>query len=201
MTDPSDAVESEGVWRSSIADLTVEWVDPTDLLAHPLNARRHPGAQRDALRESLGELGWVDIVKVNRRTGHVVDGHARVEEAISAGAPVPVLYLDLSEEQEQRMLVSFDPIAALAEWDGEVLGRLLAATEIESAGLVALLADQVALTTGPPPLDDLADEYEPPDPGGPGWLRLEVSDGLLGMWREHRGGFTSDEDALADLFS
>ena len=59
-------------------------VDPTQLLAHELNARRHPGAQRDALRESLGRVGWVDVVKVNQRTGKVVDGHARVEEAITA---------------------------------------------------------------------------------------------------------------------
>jgi hypothetical protein len=34
---------------------------------------------------------------VNRRTGFVVDGHARVEEALSRHEPtVPVLYVDLS---------------------------------------------------------------------------------------------------------
>lgn len=191
---------ARGPWTTAIREF-VPNVDPEQLLAHPLNARRHPGAQRDALRESLGKAGWVDVVKVNVRTGHVIDGHARVEEAISAGATVPVLYVDLDEQTERYVLATLDPISALATYDSEVLAELLQGQEIEAEALAAILADELALATGPPELDDLADEYEPPDPGGPGWLRLEVSDGLLGMWREHRGGFTSDEDALADLFS
>lgn len=156
MTDPSDVVESDEGWRSAIADLTVEWVDPTDLLAHPLNARRHPGSQRDALRESLGRVGWVDIVKVNRRTGHVVDGHARIEEAISAGAPVPVLYLDMDEEDERYVLATLDPIGALASYDADVLGQLKESIQIESAGVLAFLAD--------PPLAHVAGDDVPTDP-------------------------------------
>ena len=111
-------------WANNILSFEPD-VDPTQLLAHPLNARRHPGAQRDALRESLGRAGWVDVVKVNTRTGHVVDGHARVEEAITAGANVPVLYLDLSEEDERFVLATLDPISALATYDGEVLEQLM----------------------------------------------------------------------------
>ena len=40
-------------------------VDPAQLLAHPLNARRHPGAQRDAMTDTLGDIGWADTVRVN----------------------------------------------------------------------------------------------------------------------------------------
>jgi hypothetical protein len=125
-------------WVNNILSFEPE-VDPTQLLAHPLNARRHPGAQRDALRESLGRAGWVDVVKVNTRTGHVVDGHARVEEAISAGASVPVLYLDLSEEDERFVLATLDPIGALAEYDNEVLTQLLEGLEIESTKLAGFI--------------------------------------------------------------
>lgn len=147
MTDPP---EPPG-WTSSIADLTIEWVDPTDLLAHPLNARRHPGSQRVTLRESLATVGWVDPVKVSRRSGRVVDGHARVEEAISAGAPVPVLYLDLDEEQERRVLATLDPIAGLAVYDAEVLGSLLDALVFESdetRGMLDGLAEEASLLAG-----------------------------------------------------
>lgn len=125
-------------WANNILSFEPE-VDPTQLLAHPLNARRHPGAQRDALRESLGRAGWVDVVKVNTRTGHVVDGHARVEEAITAGASVPVLYLDLSEEDERFVLATLDPISALASYDSEVLEQLLFGIEIESTELLNVL--------------------------------------------------------------
>lgn len=125
---------ARGPWTTAIREF-VPNVDPEQLLAHPLNARRHPGAQRDALRESLGKAGWVDVVKVNVRTGHVIDGHARVEEAISAGATVPVLYVDLDEQTERYVLATLDPISALATYDSEVMAELLQGQEIEAEAL------------------------------------------------------------------
>lgn len=110
-------------------------IDPTQLLAHELNARRHPGEQREALLASLGNLGWIAPVLVNKRTGKVVDGHARVEEAITRGAKVPVIYLDLDEEEERYVLATFDPISALATYDEEALGQLLSQVEIETGAL------------------------------------------------------------------
>ena len=52
-------------------------VDPEQLTAHPLNFRRHPTAQRKALRASIERLGWVTAV-VATLDGTVIDGHARV---------------------------------------------------------------------------------------------------------------------------
>jgi hypothetical protein len=49
---------------------------------HELNARRHPEHQRDALVGSLNELGWVAPVIVSSRTGKLLDGHARIMEAL-----------------------------------------------------------------------------------------------------------------------
>lgn len=188
-------------WASSIVEFDPA-VDPEQLLAHPLNARRHPGEQRDALRESLGRVGWVDVVKVNTRTGHVVDGHARVEEAITAGSTVPVLWVDLSPEDERFVLATLDPISALATYDAEVLDQLLDGQSIESDGLLALLNDQRALAEGPPPLDDLADEY---DPGavnhgdGLADVHLRVTPEVVEQWTKHRAGFDSDASALGAL--
>ena len=59
-------------WRNRIVG-TAD-VPPDQLVANPANWRTHPGAQRDALRGSLGEVGWVQQVMVNQRTGFVVDG-------------------------------------------------------------------------------------------------------------------------------
>jgi len=118
---------------------------PEQLLANPHNWRVHPAAQQRALEGVLEEVGWIANVIVNRRTGHVVDGHLRIALAISRGEPmVPVTYVDLSEEEEKLIVASFDPIGALAVTDSEKLGELLAEVEAASEGLQALLDDMAA---------------------------------------------------------
>jgi hypothetical protein len=68
-------------WRSRIVGTGTE--DPTQLVANPRNWRIHPEGQQDALGSVLDEVGWVGQVLVNRTTGHVVDGHLRVELALA----------------------------------------------------------------------------------------------------------------------
>lgn len=114
---------------------------PDQLVANPRNWRTHPGPQRDALRGSLDSVGWVQQVMVNRVTGHVVDGHARVEEALSRGEPtVPVLYVELTEEEEALVLATLDPIGAMAQSDRERLAQLLHDIDTDSTALQAMLA-------------------------------------------------------------
>jgi DNA modification methylase len=127
-------------WRNRIVGSREE--PPEQLLANPANWRLHPAAQRNALRGSLDTVGWVAHVTVNQRTGHVVDGHARVEEAISRGEPaIPVVYVDLSEEEEALVLATLDPIGAMADRDTAKLEELLATVTVDDAGLRRLLAD------------------------------------------------------------
>jgi hypothetical protein len=103
-------------------------------------------------------VGWVQQVMVNRTTGHVVDGHARVEEAISRGEPsVPVLYVELSEEEEGLVLATLDPIGAMAERDTARLDALLAEVSVDDAGLRRLLASLMPRRTGRTDPDELPD--------------------------------------------
>lgn len=126
------------IWKNNVKALTMEV--PSDLLANPMNVRRHPAMQRDALEGSLDELGWVAPVIVNDRTGFVCDGHARVEAAISAGVPViPVIHIDISEADERLFLAVFDPIGAMARNDSERLDDLLASISTPNEALQALL--------------------------------------------------------------
>ena len=91
--DVSSPAASLLAWKSRIVGSGEEV--PDQLLAHPSNWRIHPKAQRAALRDLLGSVGFVAQVIVNQRTGHLVDGHLRVEEALSHGQPtIPVLYVD-----------------------------------------------------------------------------------------------------------
>ncbi len=74
-------------------------VPPGELLANPANWRLHPPHQQKAMAASLGELGWLQQVIVNRTTGLMVDGHLRVELAREQGAAaVPVVYGELRAE-------------------------------------------------------------------------------------------------------
>lgn len=113
---------------------------PDQLLANPQNWRRHPKAQLDALEGMLQTVGWVQRVLVNRTTGHMVDGHARVELALKRAEPeVPVLYVELSPEEERVVLAALDPIGGLAETDQEQLDGLLDGLRVEDEALQALL--------------------------------------------------------------
>jgi DNA modification methylase len=169
---PADQVEvMDTGWANRIVDGTIHLVPPDQLLANPLNARRHPGAQRDTLREALDQLGWIALIMVNIRTGHLIDGHARVEEALSKGAPhVPVYYVDLSEEEERIALATLDPISAMATYDPAILDDLLADLNLGDGPLAKMLAELDAawpVTDGGAPAPLLTDPDDLPEPPTP----------------------------------
>jgi DNA modification methylase len=175
-------------WRSQIVGSGEE--APDQLVANPLNWRTHPGPQRDALRGSLTEVGWVQQILVNRQSGHVVDGHARVEEALSRHEPtVPVLYVDLDPEEEALVLATLDPIGAMATADTAKLEELLAGISVDDAGLLALLGE----LAGNNPKAGLTDPDEVPEvPEEP-----YVKTGDLWVLGEHRllcGDSTKPQD-------
>lgn len=114
---------------------------PDQLLANPANWRVHPQHQMQALEGVLDQVGWVQRVIVNRTTGHVVDGHARVALALRREEPaVPVLYVELTEAEERLILASLDPLAALAVTDQDMLDSLLRDVEAEGDALGEFLA-------------------------------------------------------------
>lgn len=93
---------------------------PDQLLAHPLNAGNHNRFQRDAMEAVLEESGWADTILVNKRTGRILDGHMRVEIALKREEPsVPVRYVDVSEEEELKILATFDPVGSYRRTDPE----------------------------------------------------------------------------------
>lgn len=115
----------------------------SQFMANPLNWRIHPKAQREALTGVLSEVGWVQSVIVNRTTGNVVDGHARIEEALKLGdeTPVPFVEVELSEEEEKQVLLTLDPISAMAAADKANLESLLQDVSTASAGVQSMLAE------------------------------------------------------------
>ena len=125
-------------WRNRIVGR--DSVPPESLTANPRNWRAHPRAQRRALAGVLGQVGWVQDVIVNRRTGHILDGHLRVALAVERGeAAVPIVVVDLTPEEEAVVLATFDPLGAMAATDGAALQALLTTVETEDAAVRTLL--------------------------------------------------------------
>lgn len=126
------------LWTNRITGYGTE--APEQLVANPRNWRIHPKHQQAALAGSLNELGWIQNVIVNRRTGYVLDGHARVALALRESQPdVPVTYVDLSEPEEALALATLDPISAMAGADKDQLEALLAEVDTGEAGLQELI--------------------------------------------------------------
>lgn len=174
-------------WKDRIVGTGSE--APDQLLANPRNWRIHPKAQQDALGSVLDRVGWVSSVLVNRTTGRLVDGHLRVELALSRGEPtVPVSYVELSEEEEALVLASLDPLAAMAGTDTDKLRALLDEVTIDSAELEAMLR-----SLAPEPRIGLTDPDDVPEPSADPY----VKPGELWLLGEHRllvGDATKPED-------
>lgn len=100
-----------------------------ELMANPANWRQHPSDQRRALRAVLEEIGFVgSLLAFEGPQGlTLIDGHLRQEEiqGLDADFLVPVAVTDLTQEEADKVLVTYDPLSALATTDGERLATLL----------------------------------------------------------------------------
>lgn len=133
------AIHTPDAWQNRIVGEGEE--SPEQLLANPANWRVHTQEQEQALATVLNKVGWVQRVIVNRTTGHVVDGHLRVAMAISKSeSTVPVLYVELSPDEEALVLATLDPIGAMAGTDGDKLKALLDDLPNMGADVDALIA-------------------------------------------------------------
>jgi DNA modification methylase len=115
----------------------------SEFLPHEKNARRHPAKQQETLRGSLNTVGWVAPVIVSAKSGKILDGHARVEEALAKdkNQNVPYVEVDVTEKEERLILATFDPITGLATYDAELLGTLLRQVSTGDAAVKQLLSD------------------------------------------------------------
>lgn len=110
-------------------------VPSSELIPNPRNWRTHPETQKDVLRGVLAEIGYADaLLAYETPEGlQLIDGHARTE--ISAGGILPVLVLDVTQDEADKLLASLDPLAAMAGADGGKLGELLADMSSQSAAV------------------------------------------------------------------
>jgi hypothetical protein len=111
-----------------------------DLVPNPHNWRRHPESQTAALRGVLEEVGYADALLVRELPDgrlELIDGHLRAQT--TPDALVPVLILDLNDQEAKLVLLTLDPLAGMAEAEAKQIKALLEAVRSENGAVQELL--------------------------------------------------------------
>ena len=168
-------------------------VNPDEVAPNPRNWRSHPQAQRDAIRGILADVGIAGAVlayESKRYSGlTLIDGHERM----TVGVAFPALILDVSDEEADKLLATFDPISAMAETNATALDSLLRDVSTDNAALAQMLND-LATDAGLyiEPQRDLVEDEVPEPPADP-----ITKPGDLWLLGDHRllcGDSTKAED-------
>lgn len=97
-----------------------------DLVHNQKNWRQHPPKQREALKGILADVGYADaLIAREAEDGSLVliDGHLRADT--TPKQIVPVLVLDVTEAEADKLLLSMDPLSAMADVDPIALKELI----------------------------------------------------------------------------
>jgi DNA modification methylase len=143
-------------------------VKAKDLRPNPRNWRTHPKAQREALQGILAEVGFADAVLARELPDgslELVDGHLRAET--TPEMELPVLILDVSEEESNKLLATLDPLAAMAGASAEKLSELiktLGTTSDAVANLMARTAREAGIDVAAAEMDEDAVPAPPDEP-------------------------------------
>lgn len=147
--------------RNRIKELRL--VRPDEVRPNAKNWRAHPQNQRDALRGVLAQVGIAaPVIAYETPEGlTLIDGHERM----TVGVPFPCVILDVSEEEADVLLATFDPIGELATANQEKLAEILNDTAGKvQAEAVRQMLDDLRHTNGlsdnaPPTVDEILEEY------------------------------------------
>src|ERR1700722_14289279 len=115
-------------------------VKASDLVPNPRNWRVHPKEQTAALKGLLQEIGYAGAPLARELPDGklmLIDGHLRRDTTPTS--IVPVLVLDVTEAEADKVLLTFDPLSAMAQADKTIIDELLKTVTTESEAVGALL--------------------------------------------------------------
>jgi hypothetical protein len=107
-----------------------------DFVPHEFNFRAHPELQKLALQALYRDIGFArSLLTYELPDGRLklLDGHLRRD--LDPDMEVDVEILDVSDDEARMLLLSIDPLAALAETQARLHQRLLGLTPTESPEL------------------------------------------------------------------
>ncbi|QDU54315.1 ParB N-terminal domain-containing protein [Aeoliella mucimassa] len=138
-------------------------VPASELKPNPRNWRIHPAQQQDALRGVLADVGFADAVVARELpdgTLELVDGHLRAETM--GDALVPVLVVDLDDQQATKVLLTHDALAEMATVDRTNFTSLMGDVTFEHDSVIAML-EKLEAETPSPTTEDHRPEVEIPE--------------------------------------
>src|SRR5437667_8144381 len=109
-----------------------------DLVPHEGNFRLHPEQQKAALQALYEEIGFArSLLAYELPDGRLklIDGHLRRD--LDPDMQVDVEVLDVDDAEARTLLLSIDPLAALAQMQERIHQRLLEITPRDSEELKA----------------------------------------------------------------
>ena len=112
------------------------------LRPNPRNWRTPPRRQQDAMRGMLAYVGFADALLVRELPDgalDLIDCHLRAET--TPDMDVPVLVLDVDDNEANTLLALLDPLSSLAGTDEKLLGDLVRGISTESESLERTLKD------------------------------------------------------------
>lgn len=127
--------------------IEIQHVRPSLLKPAGYNPRTMTDKARAALKRGIARYGVVDPIIARRKDKLVVAGHQRLVAAKELGlATVPVVFLDLDDQNAAALNVLLNNPAAQGEWDFGRLSALL--SELDGNGFDATLTgfDDAELT-------------------------------------------------------
>jgi|GWRWMinimDraft_12_1066020.scaffolds.fasta_scaffold00565_9 DNA modification methylase len=195
---------------SKILNKALETIDIALLKHHPRNVNR---GDVEAIKKSLAVNGWYGSVVVNTATKHILAGNHRVMAAKALGwETVPVQWVDVTPEEELRILLADNRTTRLGDDDKTMLADILSELALSEGGIdgtgygavdldalineIAGMGNFTELLTDP---DEIPEDVETRCQAGDLWI--------LGRHRLVCGDSTKADDvarlmdgALADLY-
>ena len=104
---------------------TFEEVDIFEYQPSEDNIKVHPPTQKRTMVSVFDEIGFAGAILVNKRTKHILDGHMRVEIAKqNMERTLPAIVIDVDEEEEKKILLSFDTVGKGANFKKDKMLKL-----------------------------------------------------------------------------
>lgn len=109
----------------------VDAVEVKELIGseNPLNWREHSKRQKEYVQDTIETLGWAQALTYNAVTGHLINGHGRLEIAIQQKyKTLPVDVGAWNEDEERQLLIAIDSTSQMATINANALDSLVQST-------------------------------------------------------------------------
>jgi len=140
---------------SKLGDVTVTYAPVEEIDLHPDNANV---GNVDVIAESIRVNGFYAPIIVQASTGFIIAGNHRYQAALKLGmSKVPVVYLDVEDDEAKRIMVADNRTTRLGHDNDELLANLLEDLGDTELGLMGTGFSHADLQT----LMDKMDTFDP----------------------------------------